>query len=106
MLREVVEHSAHNYSTPYPCFGEGLGNLVSPSYSVCPFCQCPKWEHITDLITRLSVTLIGNNVPQSSAEERVAREFDARVFVSSAAATYPEVLSTSLPDCENRAKEK
>ena len=32
-LREVLEMSAHLYSTPFPCFNEGgMGNLVSPSY--------------------------------------------------------------------------
>ena len=89
-----MEQTEDCYTTNYPCVVE-CGHLVLFSYKVCTFCHAPKAEHISKLVLRLSMGLVGANVPEVklNLKEQDPMDFDATLFVSSIAAAYPELYN-------------
>ena len=85
-LREVVEQTDHNYTTPYPCIAK-CGYLVHHAYKNCPHCHRPKADHLVDLLVRRATGLVGADVPETKIEPKAwaPLDFDAILFVSRAA---------------------
>ena len=67
---------------------------------VYQFCHGPKTDHIVKLVARLATSIVEINVPEVKFDlkERVPLDFDTRLFVSGAAATYPELYKSCMED--------